>query len=954
MVVKNTSAQIARFSLAALLSVGFPVGLVNAQAQNGRPQPLPPQSQAQNQAQNQTQNSAPSASDQSAPTNQSDAEQSPAPATRSQFPPGSGAERAASVAHPPRIRQPEGGKVTLTFSDASVEELMPWIAEQTGKVVLPINPVTLRNKKITLLNDQPVDATEALDMVITALRLNSVGVIETERFIILDDLQALARNRQVPVLSPEDDVMSRVDRGNLVVKIYRLKHAPADSVGERLQDHLPDYATLTIDSNSNQILLYGDVGLAQHMQQLINHLDRNHVVIESMTFRLAYADAQLVADQIYDLFEDTGTMQQGVPGRPQQPRGRQTQRQPGGAPTTPGVTSPGPPIPLRLAVNTQGNSITVYTDPERLELIAKHIREDWDLPRPKDTQRVYRLEHTDPIKVTDLLHNLLGGGSGTTGARGRATAPRGTQATPGSVTGSGISDMLGDIYRIEAYPDQNSVVVLSRTVDSLDYLDSIIEAIDQPSTVGMPMVIELKHANAVALAEELNILLSQAGAGDGMIRPASGLSGQFETGGTGSLGTSGASNIGGDRVSGGAASGDRIRFPWQVNQPPDDQSPESPLIGKVRIMPVVRQNALAVLGPVAHRHAVAEIIRELDRPGRQVMISAIIVEIELNDDLALGLRFGSGDLVPSSNDNTIAGSLGFEGARDNLFGSLFDTSVLDVGVNINVLLEALRQKTNIRILQEPRVFTADNQEAIFFDGQRIPFISNSSVTDIGGLTQSFEYQDVGVMLNVRPRITAQHDVDMEINLVLSNVVPGQTLFGGAIIDRRQTTTQVIIQNGQTIMLSGMFRDSETQTTRGIPLLEDIPLIGELFRSRQNSKVTSELVAFITPIVVDNPSDNDVNFNALERAKLHELAKPLKEQIKDRRQREPRGVPSYHQGIGSTSIEASVAPDNDDDRDTRDTERRQRYEQPMNEQRRQPATAPPVDVDELEGTFNQRR
>src|SRR5690606_10062843 len=269
------------------------------------------------------------------------------------------------------------------------------------------------------------------------------------------------------------------------------------------------------------------------------------------------------------------TMQQGVPGRPQQPRGRQTQRQPGGAPTTPGVTSPGPPIPLRLAVNTQGNSITEYTDPERLELIAKHIREDWDLPRPKDTQRVYRLEHTDPIKVTDLLHNLLGGGSGTTGARGRATAPRGTQATPGSVTGSGISDMLGDIYRIEAYPDQNSVVVLSRTVDSLDYLDSIIEAIDQPSTVGMPMVIELKHANAVALAEELNILLSQAGAGDGMIRPASGLSGQFETGGTGSLGTSGASNIGGDRVSGGAASGDRIRFPWQVNQPPDDQDRKS-------------------------------------------------------------------------------------------------------------------------------------------------------------------------------------------------------------------------------------------------------------------------------------------------------------------------------------------------------------------------------------------
>src|SRR5690606_36442950 len=141
------------------------------------------------------------------------------------------------------------------------------------------------------------------------------------------------------------------------------------------------------------------------------------------------------------------------------------------------------------------------------------------------------------------------------------------------------------------------------------------------------------------------------------------------------------------------------------------------------------------------------------------------------------------------------------------------------------------------------------QEAYFFDGQDVPFITNSNTTDIGGITQSFDYKQVGVVLNVRPRITAERAVDMEINLELSSIVPGQTLFGGFILDRRQTTTKVIVENGQTIVLSGILTDSESRIKRGIPLLSELPLIGDLFAAHENTKRTSELVAFITPIVV---------------------------------------------------------------------------------------------------------
>ena len=137
-----------------------------------------------------------------------------------------------------------------------------------------------------------------------------------------------------------------------------------------------------------------------------------------------------------------------------------------------------------------------------------------------------------------------------------------------------------------------------------------------------------------------------------------------------------------------------------------------------------------------------------------------------------------------------------------------------------------------------------------------------------------------VVLNVRPRITAEKDVDMEIYLELSSIVPGQTLFGGFIVDRRETTTQVIVSNGQTIVLSGILRDEESEIRRKIPILGDIPLLGLLFQSREDTTTKTELIAFITPVVVDNPSENNSNFNAMERRRLELLTRPLREQLKD--------------------------------------------------------------------------
>lgn len=754
-------------------------------------------------------------------------------------------------------------KVILAFDDVSVEDTIKFIAETTGKVVMPVRLQTLRTQKITLLNDEPIDRARALDLLFSAFRLNDIGVIERDDRIIIGALPDIVNLLDMPVIGPDEDIMVRGDLGNFVMKIYKLTKADAQGVGDQIAENLPDYAGLTVDPNSNQIVLVGDVGLAQQVQLLIDELDRAYFKVHTKTYRLRYADASEIADNILELFESDPA---AAATRTASTRTRRTTAARGRTaanaqqPTTPG--QPGPVAELKLTVNGQQNTVTVQADPQVIDDIDRLIDEYWDLPRPEGTSKQYTLKYTDPIKVRDMLQQLLEQGGG-----GRSTTTRTAGGAGGARTG--VTEVISGVYRIEAYPDSNSLLVLAKTEETFAFLDSIVWSLDQPSTVGLPIVVELKHADAGSLADEVNVLLAEAGANVTINRPDQGLSGSFGDDATG--GTTGGAT---GRE---AEEGGEFRFPWQTGgRSRDDQTPETPLIGKIRVVPIIRQNALAIVSPPPYQEIMREFIQYLDRPGRQVLIEAVIAEVELNDELAMGLRVSRGDIPLNLLDNSIGGSASGTAREEGFLDNLFDTSSLDVNFSVNAALQLLAQKTNVRILQQPRIFTADNQEAIFFDGQDVPFITNSNTTDLGGITQSFDYRQVGVMLNVRPRITAQQDVNLEVYLELSSIVPGQTLFGGFIVDRRTSTTNIVIEDQQTIVLSGILRDTESDIVRKMPLLGDLPLVGGLFRSTDKSKVTTELVAFITPRVVNSPSENNENFNVEARQRLRELLRPLSE------------------------------------------------------------------------------
>ena len=122
---------------------------------------------------------------------------------------------------------------------------------------------------------------------------------------------------------------------------------------------------------------------------------------------------------------------------------------------------------------------------------------------------------------------------------------------------------------------------------------------------------------------------------------------------------------------------------------------------------------------------------------------------------------------------------------------------------------------DLRILNEPRVYTADNQEAHFFDGQDVPTVVSELVrgdSNSGNITRGFEYQPVGTRLHVRPHITQEGDIDLEVNLELSRIEAGETVFGNFIFNRRETTTQVTLKDGQTVVISGIVRQRTSRTS----------------------------------------------------------------------------------------------------------------------------------------------
>jgi general secretion pathway protein D len=247
-------------------------------------------------------------------------------------------------------------------------------------------------------------------------------------------------------------------------------------------------------------------------------------------------------------------------------------------------------------------------------------------------------------------------------------------------------------------------------------------------------------------------------------------------------------------------------------------------------------NSLLITASPQVIEEVKPIIAQLDVMPPQVLIEAVVMEVTLDESTNLGLAL-SFDL-PGGEGRIDWGTTPESGFRySTLSGSLSAT------------IQALSKISQVDILATPKIATANNKQASINIGHQFPYLTSSREGEDGRMQHFYTYKDVGIKLEVTPRICESGQIALDIYQTSNSLATDLTVEGGSVIAQREAKTSVIVRDGQTMVIGGMIKDDTSQFTRKVPLLGDLPIIGRLFQRQETVKRKTELVVFITPRIV---------------------------------------------------------------------------------------------------------
>ena len=295
-------------------------------------------------------------------------------------------------------------------------------------------------------------------------------------------------------------------------------------------------------------------------------------------------------------------------------------------------------------------------------------------------------------------------------------------------------------------------------------------------------------------------------------------------------------------------------------------------------------NALIITAPTDKMAALEAVVARLDIRRAQVLVEAIIVEMEVRDGQDLGLQwlfandngfFGSSISADDVRARNIAGAILPEDGGDGtgtttgdfnvgaLAGALAQSpgvslgwGVIDDNLSMTVILNALKEKSNANILSTPSLLTLDNQEAYITVGQNVPFVTGSFTSTGTGdgaqnPFQTIERQNVGITLKVTPHINEGDSVVLDISQEVSSLSNTSVVLQASdlITNERVLQTKVLASDGRMVVLGGLIKDDVQDGSQKVPLLGDIPFFGRLFRNDAVQVVKTNLLIFIRPTII---------------------------------------------------------------------------------------------------------
>ena len=511
-----------------------------------------------------------------------------------------------------------------------------------------------------------------------------------------------------------------------------------------------------------------------------------------------------------------------------------------------------------------------------VETLRPLISREGSLTANKSANSLVVADYADNIgRIRDLLRQIDRDSAATqivaldnAGAREIATA---LQALAGQGGGEGARPPVSI-----AAIDSSNAIALRGDPTSVARFAAMAKELDARAQSGAEIrVYRLEHANAATLLETVQSLIG------------------------GQSGSSVSSNV--PPVSAPAAGGGAAAVVAPIVASSSGTGPNG--IGGRGPVVVTRYegtNALIIAANPEMQRTLGELIRQLDTRPEQVLVEAIVVEIGNEAAKKLGVQFlvGGKDAPfaatnyanASPNILTIAGAIGAEeltrttttvngnttttATNSALGDSLqeaaaasilsatggFGGFAMDIGKNavFGTIINAIAADTESNLLATPHIVTLNNQKAKFLVGQEVPVSSGEQLSaNFENAFRTVQRQEVGIKLEVTPQVNAQGDVKLFLKQEVSSVAgPVSSRSSDLILNKREFETTLTVGDGQLLAIGGLLNDDERRTIERIPLLSDIPIIGELFKSRSRSRSKTNLMVFIRPTILRSREDGD--------------------------------------------------------------------------------------------------
>ena len=503
-----------------------------------------------------------------------------------------------------------------------------------------------------------------------------------------------------------------------------------------------------------------------------------------------------------------------------------------------------------INANPGSNTLVITDYADNLKRIGQMIAA-LDVPQATDMEAI-PLQYAIAADLAPVVQKLADNSQGAGAAAG----------TPGGQTTLVMADAR-----------TNTLMVRAPNAARMALVRNLIQRLDRPGTSGLGgssiHVVYLRNADAVKLAQVLRAAFPGAGGG---------ASGGGAPGGTGgALGTPVSTGMQPGTVPGVGSLGAGTSGASAQSTAPVAASAQPSTGGFIQADPST--NSLIITGTDALYRQLRAVIDQLDGRRAQIYIEAMIVEVNENKLAEAGIQWaaatGTNNIVAAGTNLAAGGVTGLfslAGASRAALGNLsgFNVGYLhkmsDGTYNLGALASFLETKADANILSKPNMVALDNEEAKIVVGRNVPFVTGqytNGATSSSGSVNPFttiERRDVGLTLRVKPQVGEGGTVRMTVFQEKSDV-ESVSSAQGPTTTKSSIETTVVVDDGQTLILGGLLKDQYGNDESQVPLLADIPVLGNLFKSKSRSRSKTNLMVFLRPVVLrSQDASNEVTLN----------------------------------------------------------------------------------------------